>query len=90
MEVLRIHDLTLIPNTTESIETAEEQMVLDMYFDDRYGNMEPIFCFTVQGLDVGPSEACVVKIDEAFALPILNHFGEYEFDSGSLPIKCDW
>ena len=66
-------------------------MVLNKYFDDRFGTMEPIFCFVAEGLDGDlTNEACMVKISEVYAFPVMNHFGEYSFDNGEFPKKCDW
>lgn len=87
MHVLTRHSLTKIPNTTQTIDTTFGSVDIDMYFDNRYSNMAPIFCFVV---DIDENEACVVKIDNAYALPIMNHYGVYDFDTQAFPTKCDW
>lgn len=79
----------MIPGTEEAINSAAGTGYMNKYFDDRYGNMIPVYCFEVEEGGVH-KEACVIKIDEAFALPIMNHFGEYDFDSNDFPKKCDW
>lgn len=88
MQILNVSSLTKIPNTSDPLITPLGDWIdINMYFDNRYGNMQPIFCFTV---DVNNDEACVVKIDQAYALPIMNHFGEYDFNSTAFPKQCDW
>ena len=45
-KLLHIHDLTMIPNTTEHIRTGETTSIeIDKFFDDRYGNISPVLCF---------------------------------------------
>lgn len=95
LEVLHIGDLTVIPGTLESFAIdGAEALDLNMYFDDRYRNMNPIHCFAIDGASDYHDEACLVKLDNVYALPVFNHFGEYEFVtgqySGDFPIKCDW
>ena len=80
----------MIPGTEEAIVTDAGTGYIHQYFDDRYGNMIPVYCFEVNEGENEHKEACVIKIDEAYALPIMNHFGEYDFDSADFPKKCDW
>lgn len=54
------------------------------YFDDRWENMNLIYCF-----EVSNEEACVVKLNDVYALPVLNHYGSVGTGEG-LPDKCDW
>ena len=82
--MLRIDSLTLVPDTEEVIITNQGTVVVNKHFDNRWENMDLIYCFTL-GID----EACVVKLNDVFALPVINHYGSVPTDSGQ-PKKCNW
>ena len=82
--VLRISSLSEVPGTESVIETISGPVTMHKYFDDRWENMNLIYCFEVSG-----EEACVVKLNDVYALPVLNHYGSVGTGE-SLPDKCDW
>ena len=62
------------------------------YLDDLLSPMDPIYCTTFTGLTKvgGPSGAatqCLLRIGNALAYPILNHYGYYDDTEGKMK-KC--
>jgi hypothetical protein len=85
MQVLPIDGLIKVKNTKEIVtEYGGETVTLTKYFDDRWDNMDLMYCLTVNGI-----EACVIKIDNIFGLPIITHYGT-DPDNDGVYRQCTW
>lgn len=82
--MLRISSLSKVPGTETIALTGNGPVVMHKYFDDRWESMNLIYCFEVAG-----EEACVIKLNDVYALPVLNHYGNDGSGIGR-PVKCDW
>lgn len=95
MKVVSLKDLSEIPNT-QNVITAPSGATVNMskYFDDRWENMDPVYCFA---LSPQLGNACVIKVNDVYAMPLFNHYGEF-FDNTTVdddaadsgPYLCDW
>jgi hypothetical protein len=90
MRILTIESLSKITNTTEYVDSTRGRIEISSYFDNRYGNMSPLFCFVIETDNGESNDVCLIKIDNAYALPIMNHYGDYADDGVWESNKCDW
>jgi hypothetical protein len=60
---------------------------VSLYTDPRYQFMEPVYCGVMFG-----SEHCLLIVDDMFGVPIMNHFGSYDWEQqGTTGVKrCEW
>ena len=79
--LLRLDEVVPIPYTNITLPFNDTYIEIGQYFDDRYGSITPIYCFSINGRSV-----CLMNVGSIFVYPIFNHFGNAYGD----PKKCDW